>query len=158
MIKLPYYHEVRQNHVYSYSSFAAPDIAFTMSIRIASSLRRIALRPARLQSLSRPASSSAAKQAPKTEAKVSTRAPRTISHETDICTQDQHTSQKSPTATTTTDQQAKKLKKTQTELDQELMQKMAAHAGDGGESGVEYEDGVPVSMKRSVKSNMFRYI
>lgn len=35
---------------------------------------------------------------------------------------------------------------------------MAGIAGDGGESGVEYEDGQPVSMKRSVKNNMFRYI
>ena len=49
-------------------------------------------------------------------------------------------------------------KKTVAQLDQELMQKMAGHAGDGGESGVEYEDGQPVAMKRSVKNNMFRYI
>ena len=32
------------------------------------------------------------------------------------------------------------------------------HAGDGGASGGEDEDGRPVSMKRSVKNNMFRYI
>jgi hypothetical protein len=43
-------------------------------------------------------------------------------------------------------------------LDAELMQKMAGLSGDGGDAGVEYEDGVPVSMKRSVKNNMFRYI
>lgn len=48
--------------------------------------------------------------------------------------------------------------KTQAELDDELRQKMAGMSGDGGEAGVEYEDGVPVSMKRSVKNNMFRYI
>ncbi|GAB7338659.1 hypothetical protein MBLNU457_5390t1 [Dothideomycetes sp. NU457] len=49
-------------------------------------------------------------------------------------------------------------RKTQTELDDELRQKMSGLSGDGGESGVEYEDGQPVSMKRSVKNNMFRYI
>ncbi|KAJ9623261.1 hypothetical protein H2203_006200 [Taxawa tesnikishii (nom. ined.)] len=51
-----------------------------------------------------------------------------------------------------------KKRKTQAELDEELRLKMAGIAGDGGESGVEYEDGQPVSMKRSVKNNMFRYI
>ena len=48
--------------------------------------------------------------------------------------------------------------KTQAQLDQELMEKMAGLSGDGGEAGVELENGVPVSMKRSVKNNMFRYI
>ncbi|KAG9202813.1 hypothetical protein G6514_003834 [Epicoccum nigrum] len=48
--------------------------------------------------------------------------------------------------------------KTQAELDAEFQLKMQEHAGDGGASGVEYEDGQPVSMKRSVKNNMFRYI
>ncbi len=43
-------------------------------------------------------------------------------------------------------------------LDEELKQKMAAIAGDGGEAGVELEDGQPVTMKRSVRDNMFRYI
>ncbi|KAF2761586.1 PLP-dependent transferase [Pseudovirgaria hyperparasitica] len=33
---------------------------------------------------------------------------------------------------------------------------MAGLAGDGGEAGVELEDGQPVSMKRSVRDNMFR--
>ena len=49
-------------------------------------------------------------------------------------------------------------KKTLADLDKELELKMKGIAGDGGESGVEYEDGVPVSMKRSVRNNMFRYI
>ncbi|CAI6241176.1 unnamed protein product [Periconia digitata] len=49
-------------------------------------------------------------------------------------------------------------KKTQAELDKELQLKMQGLSGDGGDSGVEYEDGQPVSMKRSVKNNMFRYI
>ena len=48
--------------------------------------------------------------------------------------------------------------KTQAQLDQELLEKMKSLSGDGGESGVEYENGVAVSMKRSVKDNMFRYI
>ncbi|KAF2745494.1 hypothetical protein M011DRAFT_406521, partial [Sporormia fimetaria CBS 119925] len=55
------------------------------------------------------------------------------------------------------DPQPKK-KKTQAELDKELELKMQGLAGDGGESGVELEDGQPVSMKRSVRNNMFRYI
>ncbi|EME78619.1 uncharacterized protein MYCFIDRAFT_9395, partial [Pseudocercospora fijiensis CIRAD86] len=48
--------------------------------------------------------------------------------------------------------------KTQKELDEELMRKLAGISGDGGESGVEYEDGKPVAMKRGVKNNMFRLI
>ena len=49
-------------------------------------------------------------------------------------------------------------KLTAAEADELLRQKMAGLAGDGGESGVEYEDGKPVAMKRSVKNNMFRLI
>ncbi|KAF1816947.1 hypothetical protein P152DRAFT_469457 [Eremomyces bilateralis CBS 781.70] len=48
--------------------------------------------------------------------------------------------------------------KTQAELDAALREKLSGMAGDGGESGVEYEDGKPVSMKRGVRNNMFRYI
>ncbi|KAJ1325668.1 hypothetical protein MN608_08862 [Microdochium nivale] len=51
-----------------------------------------------------------------------------------------------------------KAKKSVAELDEELRMKMSGMAGDGGEAGVEYEDGKPVAMKRSVKENMFRYI
>ncbi|TGJ82311.1 hypothetical protein E0Z10_g6455 [Xylaria hypoxylon] len=54
--------------------------------------------------------------------------------------------------------QTKPEKKTMEQLDEELRLKMSGIAGDGGESGVEYEDGKPVAMKRSVKDNMFRYI
>ncbi|KAK4957805.1 hypothetical protein LTR66_001215 [Elasticomyces elasticus] len=54
--------------------------------------------------------------------------------------------------------EAPKKKKTQAELDEELREKMSGLAGDGGEAGLELEDGQPVSMKRSVKNNMFRYI
>lgn len=49
-------------------------------------------------------------------------------------------------------------KKTMAQQDQELMDKMKGLSGDGGEAGVEYEDGQPADMKRSVKNNMFRYI
>ena len=49
-------------------------------------------------------------------------------------------------------------RKTMAQLDEELRQKMSGLSGDGGEAGVEYEDGQPVAMKRSVKDNMFRYI
>jgi len=56
------------------------------------------------------------------------------------------------------EEKKKKKKKTLAELDEELQLKMEGIVGDGGEAGVEYEDGVPVAMKRSVKSNMFRYI
>ncbi|OAK98898.1 hypothetical protein IQ06DRAFT_295221 [Phaeosphaeriaceae sp. SRC1lsM3a] len=55
-------------------------------------------------------------------------------------------------------QDQKPKKKTQAELDQELQEKLRGIAGDGGDAGVEYEDGKPVAMKRSVKNNMFRYI
>ena len=48
--------------------------------------------------------------------------------------------------------------KTLADRDEELRLRMAALAGDGGEAGIEYENGVPVAMKRSVKNNMFRYI
>lgn len=48
--------------------------------------------------------------------------------------------------------------KTQKQLDDELRQKMEGIAGDGGAAGVEYENGQPVAMKRSVRENMFRYI
>ncbi|KAI1339797.1 hypothetical protein F5Y15DRAFT_415714 [Xylariaceae sp. FL0016] len=63
-----------------------------------------------------------------------------------------------PDLTTAKTAEGNKLKKTVAEKDEELRLKMAGLAGDGGESGVEYEDGQPVAMKRGVKNNMFRYI
>ncbi|KAK4200736.1 hypothetical protein QBC40DRAFT_279336 [Triangularia verruculosa] len=51
-----------------------------------------------------------------------------------------------------------KKKKTLREMDEELRLKMEGLSGDGGASGVEYEDGKAVSMKRGVRDNMFRYI
>lgn len=55
-------------------------------------------------------------------------------------------------------QNSKQKQKTMAEPDEELKLKMEGLAGDGGEAGVELEDGQPVAMKRSVKNNMFRYI
>ncbi|KAF4306419.1 hypothetical protein GTA08_BOTSDO05509 [Botryosphaeria dothidea] len=55
-------------------------------------------------------------------------------------------------------QDAKSRQKTQRQLDDELKAKMAGLSGDGGEAGIEYENGEPVAMKRSVRNNMFRYI
>ena len=51
-----------------------------------------------------------------------------------------------------------KPKKTMADLDEEMKRAMENLAGDGGESGAELEDGKPVSMKRGVRENMFRYI
>jgi hypothetical protein len=65
---------------------------------------------------------------------------------------------KKATAKPTEGEEPKPKKKTQAELDQELQLKLQGLAGDGGDAGIEYEDGKPVSMKRSVKNNMFRYI
>ena len=66
-----------------------------------------------------------------------------------------HSPQKSATISA---EETKIKKKTQAELDRELQLKMQGMAGDGGDAGIEFEDGQPVSMKRSVKNNMFRYI
>jgi uncharacterized protein (DUF4415 family) len=49
-------------------------------------------------------------------------------------------------------------KKTQAELDAEVLAKLQGHDDEGGAAGIEYEDGKPAAMKRSVKNNMFRYI
>lgn len=50
---------------------------------------------------------------------------------------------------------AKQARKTQAQLDQELQQKLAAMAGDGGDAGVEYEDGKPVAMKRGYLATLY---
>lgn len=63
-----------------------------------------------------------------------------------------------PKSTEKPSEETKPTKKTQAELDQELLAKLQGHEDDGGAAGIEYEDGKPVSMKRSVKNNMFRYI
>ncbi|KZF23179.1 hypothetical protein L228DRAFT_281926 [Xylona heveae TC161] len=49
-------------------------------------------------------------------------------------------------------------KKSIAEADDELRHKLEGRSGEGGSAGLEYEDGRPVSVKRSVRNNMFRYI
>lgn len=51
-----------------------------------------------------------------------------------------------------------RIAKTIAQLDEEMRRAMEGRAGDGGEAGMELEDGKPVSMKRGVRENMFRYI
>lgn len=48
--------------------------------------------------------------------------------------------------------------KTMVEMDEELRLKLEGISGEGGEAGLELEDGKPVAMKRGVKENMFRLI
>ncbi|KAL8906990.1 MAG: hypothetical protein Q9207_001676 [Kuettlingeria erythrocarpa] len=49
-------------------------------------------------------------------------------------------------------------KETMAELDEELRMKMEGKSGEGGEAGLELEDGRPAAMKRGVRNNMFRLI
>jgi small-conductance mechanosensitive channel len=49
-------------------------------------------------------------------------------------------------------------KKTMAQLDEELRLKLEGISGDGGASGVEYENGKASGLKRNVKANMFRVI
>ncbi|KAG8628305.1 hypothetical protein KVT40_004178 [Elsinoe batatas] len=54
-----------------------------------------------------------------------------------------------------------KKRRTQAEVDAEMVAKIKGAYGDrdeGGAAGVEYEDGKPVAMKRGVKAHMFRFI
>ena len=44
------------------------------------------------------------------------------------------------------------------ELDEELKLKLEGRSGEGGASGLEYEDGKASAMKRGVRNNMFRLI
>ncbi|KAK1142717.1 hypothetical protein N8T08_007348 [Aspergillus melleus] len=44
------------------------------------------------------------------------------------------------------------------QADDELRERLEQMSGGGGASGIEYEDGQPNTMKRSVRNNMFRYI
>lgn len=52
----------------------------------------------------------------------------------------------------------KKEAKTMAEIDEEVRLKLEGISGEGGEAGLELEDGKPVAMKRGVKDNMFRLI
>ena len=53
---------------------------------------------------------------------------------------------------------AKKAVKTIAQLDEELRLKMEDKSGEGGEAGIELEDGKPTALKRGVRENMFRVI
>lgn len=48
--------------------------------------------------------------------------------------------------------------KTVAQADEELRQRLEDMSGEGGAAGIEYEDGQPNTMKRSVRNNMFRVI
>lgn len=60
------------------------------------------------------------------------------------------------TSSADSDRITSKKKKTTTELDDELREKMETVSGGG--AGVEYENGKAVGLKRGVKENMFRVI
>ncbi|KAK2731976.1 hypothetical protein FQN55_004304, partial [Onygenales sp. PD_40] len=59
---------------------------------------------------------------------------------------------------TTRQDQSTKPPKSVAQADEELRQKLDEMSSDGGVSALELEDGKPVTMKRSVRNNMFRYI
>ncbi|KAJ5194956.1 uncharacterized protein N7498_008394 [Penicillium cinerascens] len=48
--------------------------------------------------------------------------------------------------------------KSVSEADAELRERLEKMSGEGGSAGIEYEDGKPNAMKRSVRNNMFRLI
>ncbi|KAL8730701.1 MAG: hypothetical protein Q9166_003893 [cf. Caloplaca sp. 2 TL-2023] len=56
------------------------------------------------------------------------------------------------------EKKAPEQKKTMAELDEELRMKMEGKSGEGGEAGLELEDGKPAAIKRGVRNNMFRLI
>ncbi|RMJ20856.1 hypothetical protein PHISP_08273, partial [Aspergillus sp. HF37] len=55
-------------------------------------------------------------------------------------------------------QTQKQTRKSVTQTDSELRERLEQMSGEGGAAGIEYEDGQPNTMKRSVRNNMFRYI
>ncbi|KAL4951843.1 hypothetical protein BDW69DRAFT_169055 [Aspergillus filifer] len=55
-------------------------------------------------------------------------------------------------------EKARKTVKTVAQEDEELRRRLEERSGEGGAAGLEYEDGKPQTMKRSVRNNMFRYI
>lgn len=63
-----------------------------------------------------------------------------------------------PTSKPNSSQKTSKATKSWSDTDEEVRRAMEGLAGDGGEAGAELEDGKPVSMKRGVRENMFRYI
>ncbi|PWY72193.1 hypothetical protein BO94DRAFT_475993, partial [Aspergillus sclerotioniger CBS 115572] len=74
---------------------------------------------------------------------------------------DQESPQQNRTdASSPTSQEKRKLEKAKSvaQADQELRERLEQMSGGGGAAGIEYEDGKPNAMKRSVRNNMFRYI
>ncbi|GKZ45233.1 hypothetical protein AbraIFM66951_007835 [Aspergillus brasiliensis] len=71
-----------------------------------------------------------------------------------------HQTQSTGASTDQSAQQKLKQDKTKSvaQADQELRERLEQMSGDGGAAGIEYEDGKPNAMKRSVRNNMFRYI
>ncbi|KAK2812952.1 hypothetical protein FQN50_000973 [Emmonsiellopsis sp. PD_5] len=59
---------------------------------------------------------------------------------------------------TTRQDQSTESPKSIAQADEELHKKLDEMSSDGGVSALELEDGKPVTMKRSVKNNLFRYI
>ncbi len=59
---------------------------------------------------------------------------------------------------TTEHHKPRKAAKSVAQEDEELRRRLEDMSGEGGASGIEYEDGKPQTMKRSVRNNMFRYI
>ena len=53
---------------------------------------------------------------------------------------------------------SKSHKQTQAELDEQMRARMADRSGDGGDAGLEMEDGKVKGIGRGVRENMFRYI
>ncbi|KAL5337722.1 hypothetical protein BJX70DRAFT_368583 [Aspergillus crustosus] len=56
------------------------------------------------------------------------------------------------------DSKQQEIAKSMAQEDDELRKRLEEMSGEGGASGIEYEDGKPQAMKRSVRNNMFRYI
>ncbi|BCS01913.1 uncharacterized protein AKAW2_60177A [Aspergillus luchuensis] len=77
-------------------------------------------------------------------------------------TKAQDSSHQKPSNGASDDQSVSKLTQDKTksvaQADQELRERLEQMSGGGGASGIEYEDGKPSAMKRSVRNNMFRYI
>ncbi|KAJ5102030.1 hypothetical protein NUU61_004252 [Penicillium alfredii] len=49
-------------------------------------------------------------------------------------------------------------RKSVSQTDAELRERLEQMSGEGGAAGIEYEDGKPNAMKRGVRNNMFRLI
>ncbi|KAL3478586.1 hypothetical protein BJX99DRAFT_101606 [Aspergillus californicus] len=52
----------------------------------------------------------------------------------------------------------RKKTKSMAQSDEDIRRRLEEMSGEGGAAGLEYEDGKPQTMKRSVRNNMFRYI